>query len=104
MARRAWALPEVSRCSSRPVFRRNQKSMEKSKASGKPPGRPGRPLRTRRTPKNQLKIDFFAPRNALKVDFLSIFVRKAVFDAFSTIFHEIITKNQLAVGDHPLLV
>ena len=75
-------LPEAVRAH----FQTQLKNNEKINDSGRLPGRPGRLPGTQRDPRNQPKFDFLLKKVRSKRRCLSIFVRKAIFHVFGSIF------------------
>ena len=67
--------------------------------NGWPPGRPGRPPRTQRDPKNRLEIACLLKKGRYKRGFLLIFSRKAVFYALDAFFHQFSTKNRWKINE-----
>ena len=99
----AWGdlrgLPEASRRPPGLVFGRNSPWMRIMSDFVNFLGRPGTALGTPGEPKNSLKIDFLLKKRRSKRVFSPIFVHRACFHAFNTIFRRFFSKNRWKINE-----
>ena len=91
--------PEAARRPLGLVFGRNSPWMRKMSDFVNFLGRPGTALGTLGEPKNSLKIDFLLKKRRSERAFSSIFVHKAGFHAFCTIFRRFFSKNRWKINE-----